>query len=92
MNYHKEVKIIIAYAIGGLVLGLFGAPFLYYLIGTIVIKYREHKITKQCMRARQAHNKQIKEMQKEYNKLRRELHKKVNKIRKIVDVEREATA
>ena len=80
----------IGYAIGGLVLGLFGAPVLYYIGGTIVLKLREGKQRKQTNSLQQEHNVKVKKMRKEYEKYRSLFNKKTIKMQKTLSKAKEA--
>ncbi len=73
-------------------MGLFGAPILFYLIGTLIVKIRGERIHKNINEMQREHNRQVKSMQKEHARLRKSLHRKVNKMRNIVAKEKEVKA
>jgi chaperonin cofactor prefoldin len=74
----------IGLVVGGFIFGLLGAPFLFYLIGTTILRVKRMSVENQKRTMVEEHNRTIETLRKQYDIDRREFHKADLKIQKII--------
>jgi len=78
--------------IGGLLLGLIGAPLIFYLIGVIIVKIKENTNQKKTRIMEEEHNKKIKKLKKEYERDQKRFHRLDLKLQRIIAKAKEKEA
>ena len=79
MNIH-----IIDLIIAGLIFGLFGAPFIFYCMGSIVLFLKSGRDMKITSKMKDDHNDTVRQLKKRYDRARRRFNKRMNKLQKIL--------
>lgn len=73
-----------AYAIAGLIFGVFGGPIIIYAAGTVVVMWREHKVKKDVDRMISEHNKEVNCIKKKYESAEKRFGKISRQIQKVL--------